>query len=530
VTVRQKYILAPLSVAIALSGITLVQLIKLDVWPFTDLPNHLTEAVIFKNADNPASLISRYYSTKISIAQPTITHVVVSSLFSSVETGNLVCYAAYLLVLPAVILFLIVLCRGDTWLSILSVTFLYNFNVTWGFTGFTLALPIFFMYVAIHIKWLDHPTYPRAALLTLVLTLLYWTHVLLFLFALLCYAVTELTHSRGRRIRKHLMAVLPVIPPMLLLAWWVLSGEEFHRGDTASAVTDYYLHEYIRDFPRRMMHLFNNHYQFASGVAGASLAALFLLGLFAPVLASIRRGVLSKLVCCTSRRVVVSVTMCGLACYAFLPKELPGQAFLFERFVCIFLLGVVVLLACIVPRKFRCPVRVWAIVLGAAYCLLWYNYLEDFGTFVKPFNRVLLSDSGMEYKTMAAIIDEPGFRGRPVMAHFNNYHSIWNGGVAASAVSQYRFGVVGRRENFTLPNYAEWVGDTVDFTGLIKRYSAIDYLLVHGTRPFEAVTKENQHDLVRRADGWALFRTRGQGKHSNEMVEPTRPQPAPLQH
>lgn len=72
----------------ALLGLDLVALLPLGTWPFVDLPNHLAEATIFKCRRASTLPLHPYYASVGSAEKPSIAHIVLCSLFGSVETGN----------------------------------------------------------------------------------------------------------------------------------------------------------------------------------------------------------------------------------------------------------------------------------------------------------------------------------------------------------------------------------------------------------------------------------------------------------
>ncbi len=505
----RRDVLVALAIVLALACTTLSCLLTLRVYPFTDLPCHLAEATIHKYARDPASLLSHYFRDDITLLKPTVAHAVILSLFPSVESGARVLYGAYVIAVPTLILLLLVLCRGDPWLAILSITLLYNYNVTWGFTGFTLAIPVFLLFLAINIRLLDRPTFLSGLSAAVVLVLLYWTHLLLFLFALLCYMVSEIVQHKYRSRPKRAVTLLPTIPGLVLLVTWVLSSEGVRGRSIVWDLKKYYLHEYLGTLAYRAQHLFNNHYQLAPGLRGQILAAFFTLGLFAPLLLAVRPRISSAMMASAARRMVVISTGCALFCFLVLPSGLPGQGILFQRYTVILGLGVVVVLGCLVQTRYRWVVRAWALLLATVYCGLWCQYFADFGAFVRPFDKSFLYDEGIASKTMGAIIDDACFRGRRVLPHLDNYHIVWNRGIAPTKIVNYRFGLVRMRDGMELPYYQAWIGEDTDIQKLIEEYATCDYLLVHGSRPYKAVVTTGGRVLIRQGNGWALFRSWG---------------------
>ena len=141
----------PLAILLLLSVSNVVVLQMLKEYPFTDLPNHLAEATIYKSSSDPTSLLTKFFRCEIAVWKPNIGHVMLYSLFPTVEGANAVCYSLYMISIPLLIAVLIRLCRGDLWFSIMSCLTLYNFSACWGFLGFTLAIPLVVLCLVVHI-------------------------------------------------------------------------------------------------------------------------------------------------------------------------------------------------------------------------------------------------------------------------------------------------------------------------------------------------------------------------------------------
>ena len=67
-------------------------IIRLDVYPFTDLPNHLAEATIYKYINEPGTEFSNYYQSQVDIFKPNTLHILFCSLFGNIELGNKIFY------------------------------------------------------------------------------------------------------------------------------------------------------------------------------------------------------------------------------------------------------------------------------------------------------------------------------------------------------------------------------------------------------------------------------------------------------
>src|SRR5690606_7187758 len=90
-----------------------------------------------------------------------------------------------------------------------------------------------------------------------------------------------------------------------------------------------------------------------------------------------------------------------------------------------------------------------------------------------------------------------------VYIHFPNYYIVWNKGVAASKIIDYRFGVVRRlAPESELPHYEEMIGERYSYQ---PQYSNIDYFLVRGQAPVENDMHLRGFSLWRQAEPWRIY-------------------------
>jgi len=139
---------------LGLVGVAIVfPVISLHTLPFTDLPNHLAEATILKYSANPRSPLAQFYSaSRLSLIQPSIGHAVFCSWFPSVEIGNRVLYVAYCIAIPIIMLTIARQCEGNRILAFLSVLMIWNFSALWGFSGFTIGIPLVLLSLTLHVR------------------------------------------------------------------------------------------------------------------------------------------------------------------------------------------------------------------------------------------------------------------------------------------------------------------------------------------------------------------------------------------
>ena len=96
------------------------------------------------------------------------------------------------------------------------------------------------------------------------------------------------------------------------------------------------------------------------------------------------------------------------------------------------------------------------------------------------------------------------YRGRNVYIHFPNYYIVWQKGIAASKIIDYRFGVIRRvASEAELPFYEELIADNYSNQ---PAYQRVDYLLVRGRAPVKTDDNLANFSLWREAGLWRLYK------------------------
>jgi hypothetical protein len=500
-----------------LLGLDLVALLPLRTWPFVDLPNHLAEATVFKYRNQPSLPLGRYYASAVSLEKPNIAHIVLCSIFPSVEDGNRVLYGAYIVALPLLTLLIVRRLKGDVWVALLSQLLLWNFSVTWGFSGFTLAIPLVLLGHYVHLGSLTTPTPRRSlALLSLIFPAIYWFHVLPLGLALFSFALIELwRYAKRRSLPSLLLRLTPAIPVLVLMTVWIVTGGEFRNRSDGSFYADYYLHRYLASIPQRIGGLFarDNDAIYAERL-GRIVATLLAAPIFLPLVLSLIRRHRGALEPDAGRAATLTFTLAALAAYAFLPNAIPDQNFLYQRF------GVFVLLGCVMTlsvssqaRRIVYP-RPWIVLAVTVHAAVWLRFFVGFGSIAQDFSACFPRDEGSRDDIIATIPFDVDYRGRPSLAHYANYQIIWNLGVAPTRVIEYRFGAI-RAASARLPKFADFVAEDVrqrsSLPSIITQYASCDGLLVRGAIPAALLDHDPAYDRVQATSQWVFYRKRSVG-------------------
>ena len=500
-------------VAVVWAGIILLVsvagLLVVHTYPFTDLPNHIAEAVILKYAAHSSSPLADYFSLRVGPAQPTIAHMILAACFPNPEMGMRLLYMIYVIAVPLLMAVLARRCDGDHVLAILSVLTLWNYNCLWGFTGFTLAIPMLVVYLLAHVRFAENRLWRNGLLLAGALCLVYWFQVLAFALAAACYVLFEgwlLMKSRPRRLS--LGPLLPLLPGLLLLAWWRFAGEEFGGEHLGDFLRQYYVTQFPQSFAARWLRLLvNDGRGLAAGTLGACVAsagAFLLIGL--PLaglwLARHRHTPLTP-----ARVATLSITFASLAFYFFLPGHLPGENYIYQRFSALFLLGLAGVATWATPPEVGRFARKLALSAASVYALLWFQFFWGFRAEDREFCTFMPRTPEMAQATIGALVDDADYRGHPALIHYNNYQIIWNHAPAPTRLVGYRFGAI-RRGAIHLPKYMEWVerAPSEQLMEVVDRFAGLDYLMTHGDRPRALLGDNPDYALVKESAHWALYR------------------------
>ncbi|MGZ3858437.1 MAG: hypothetical protein ACXVMS_02825 [Flavisolibacter sp.] len=471
--------------------------------PFTDLPNHLVEATIFKYGKDP--LIGQYYQS-VPGFYPNTFHTVFCSLFPSVEWGNRIFYGCYALMLPVSVCLVIRQLGGQVWYGLLSFLFIFNYNATWGFTGFTIAIPtlLFLFYLALLDLRYRRLGYTLGA--SLVLVLLYLMHAQMALFGLLLYGCMML-YGYWKRWGLFFLRLLLAVGPVLVLVvfWWMNREVVKTEGSTLSYLAHYYRTGYFQGLSHRVMLLAYDHMALLAGSKGLILAffinALLLVPLFwFRVWERISPQALQR------EQYVYPLLLLLLAagCFFLLPTELPGQSPLSQRFCTLVFLSLIILGAVFLKDVLSQALTVFVLVACSLYALAWAQYFYAFHQENALF-RPAFFQSVPPRKILAGLMFDKQFRGRDVYLHFPGYHLVWNHGLTASKTIDYRFGVVRRGfKGGEIPVYQEWIGR--NSRQIPAYHDSVHYLLVKEALPILPDSNLLNYTPVLLTPHWSLYR------------------------
>ncbi len=485
-----------------------VLVVCVRLYPFVDLPNHLATASIWRHYGQRTNDFAMYYRVR-ALAQPNTLHPFLCSLplFPTVELANKILYASYVVSVPLLILLLVRKLHGNPWFSLLSLLLLYNFNVSWGFVGFTLAIPIVLtlIYLLLSLPW--RASWLRDAAVGAILIALFFTHLLVTVFCVLLYSLwCFYTHRTSRRLI--LTRLLPVAPVLgLIVAFW-LTHEHGTHVNTLGFLLWYYRHEYIGSLPRRIHLLYIDNHHLLAGGAGRYLGGLFSMTILLAAVSGLHGTWRSVLRALADNRVKLMVVflLAAVGCYTLLPQHLPGQAILYYRFSCFVWLFLIVLGSALAGGKWKGFLAVSFSLVCLVHLALSVEYFAQFNRENRGFTKELLPDEA-QGRVLAGLPYDYGFRGTPVYIHFQDYNIVWKRGVTVSAIVDYRFGTIRRKVGTeVLPaakhSLLRWVGRRRDYRG---QYADVDFVLVRGDLPERAALYFEHFRCLKTRGKWRLY-------------------------
>ncbi len=486
-----------------------ILLFSSDLLPFVDLPNHLAEATIFKYYGKPETILSDYY-IPVPWYFPNTFHVVFIALFPTVEFGNkifyLLCAGSLLFGMYLIIKEL----KGNLWYGLFAVLFIFNYNISFGFSGFAIAIPttLFLFYVI-----LRDAKESRLAFkiwIALILILLYLMHAQVALYGLVLYGLMMLYRYWGNfpaLITRGLLVPLPLL--LVIVIWW-MNREAPEETSTLSYLAEYYKTMYFQELYLRYRLIFFDNFQLRAGIGGYIIGLAFFSMLNLPFLIYYKSWKLPRLKKNLPADLVYPFLFLFsvFACYALLPTRLPGQWPLSDRFCTIVVLAFIIFGSVLLRAANTGFLRGLVITASVVYMVLWGDYLFKFNKENKGFDPGFFSGIPAEAKVSGLIYDHT-FRGRQVYIHYPNYFLVWNKGLATTKMIDFRFGVVRRgAKGNEIPEFHELMSSKfIDNSAVYDDH--IDYFIVRGKAPFSPDPNLKNYSMVKQEGEWMLYKRNG---------------------
>jgi len=473
------------------------------LYPFTDVPNHLAAAAIYRHAglDTP---LDDWFSVR-PLFGTNVVHLAFCSLklFPDVEAANRVYHAVYVILLPLAMFLLLRQAGGNPWYSLLAFPLLYNFNAAYGFVEFMLATALFLLALFFALRYLQRRAWADRLALMTVFVLIFFTHGMVTQYAIGAYVLLCLAWNGRRpgRLAGDLLLALPLVA--LNLVWWNFFHVATEPWSITEFLSEYYRTLYLPTLLDRKM-LFNlpsmGLFEGRTGSLVSWSMSLVLVGL---CLASWRRikqfwaerhslAVRSALV----------VLAFAAAAYFLLPHRVPDALFLYQR-LHIFLFFAIVLAGGLLHAGKTSVIRL-ALLTGLAlvHFGLWADFMKDFDRENRNFTPELFATADSS-QPLAGLIAENRYRGWPAYRQFPNFYIIWKQGPATTRNTEYAFGYIRRKVGTDrLPHYSEWSARDGIYDG---RYKNFAYFLVRGQLPDYVLPYLEGYQVIQSAEPWTLW-------------------------
>jgi hypothetical protein len=486
-------------------GVYALFIFWMPLLPFIDLPNHLAEATIYKFYNTEGNTISQYYEPTPWF-YPNTFHTVFCSLFPSVEFGNKVFYILYIALLLFSVYLTIKQLKGNLWYGLFCVLFIFNYNVTFGFVGFAISIPTILVLLYFTLRDLEEDKLHLKVIISFLLILLFLMHAQNALFGILIYGGLMLYKYYNSFVKLLVRVALVPLPLIVLIfTWWFSRASETKEGSTVDYLLQYYTTKYFGNLVHRYRLVIMDNFRLQEGLAGILIALFFIVCVVVPLLyfkpfklwsGSFWRNE-------NVRRSAIFLVISS-ACFFLLPEELPGQYPLFQRFCTLVMISFIIIGSIALSAVASKYLRSFVIGICIIYTALWFEYIYAFNQQNKNFNSEFFADTENTAR-LAGLMYNNNFRGSRVYLHFPNYFLVWNRGITATKIIDYRFGVVKRRvDESVIPFYYEFIGEPSD-PRPTPQYSHLEYILVRGEGPIEKDIDITRFNLLRKAEPWKLY-------------------------
>ncbi len=492
-------------------GFHVLMVWMIRLFPFIDLPMHLACAQIFRDYNQPGNAFNQFFLLKNITFQPNIVHLLFCSFkgFPSVEFANKLFYTLYVILLPVSVFYLIRKLKGNIWFALLSLIYLYNYSVTWGFADYAIGIPVFLFSLINQYNYIRQPNLKDGTLLSLFLIILFSVHGLITFFAV-ALLVFQIVFFNIKNFKRMALSGLILLPILLVVGVWFSTRVAGSEGGESmlSRLIHYYLNDFLPSLPRRMELTHWDHSFLAAGNTGKWIGfgfSVFILIVASNFLIRPAISVRDKMKE-SGFRFVFSFLLFSLLVYFFI-SSIQGMLLIsyyrFSVFIFIGLIWLGSLFTSGQSMKWR-PMLFTAAVL--IHFGLWMDYFTDFQKENRDFTPELFPKNTQE-KVLAGMMYDSLFRGQPVYMHTPNYFIVWNKGIAANRFVEFPTPwAVGRKAGFDqLPLYQEWLWMFNNYQG---EYNNVDFLLIRGRVPQKDSNYFKSFDIITIQNEWIVLQNR----------------------
>ena len=274
----------------------------------------------------------------------------------------------------------------------------------------------------------------------------------------------------------------------------------------AGSLLHYYHYSFLGTFWQRGAFMIHDNFRLSGTVPGYVTAALFSsVIVFCGLSALLKKTrAQKKITKTTGFYCACAFLVCSILCSLFMPVALPGYSFLYQRFSVFVFLGIILTVSIVNPAGMSARTKIFLCAVIAFHSMAWFQYFRAFDTENAGFNKNFFAGCSRD-DLLVGLIYDYRFRDVSVYNNFPDYYTAWTGGVSATRMVDDRSFVISRKVGTDLlPEYLVWPGrgDADRYDG---RYASVDYILVRGSLPVEALDMMENFRIVRQSGAWRLY-------------------------
>ncbi len=435
------------------------------------------------------------------------------------EIANKVLHLVLVVTLPVLVLLVIKELNGNKWFAIIAFILVYNYNLTFGFTGNAIANNVVLLILWLWLRAIDKKsTYiMNMVFISLLLLVVYFSHAMVALFCMMMVGSFLLYRYRANFKALVLNSFTLVPLGLLIVYWWFVlqksaensAGFTTEETSTGAFMKEYYKHEFLQIFLIRAKFIVADNAQLFSGPLGKIVALLLAFIILVPFIILAYKYFSNKdavqrqsLYPTIDEKLIYIFILLGVSCFCYflLPQRIPGQEPLYERFSTI-LLFALIFIACKAPQVDNRLFAYATTFVAFAHLVLWGQYFYQFDQENKGFPEVLPTDNT---KTLSYMNYDSYYRGRMIYDHFQNYFIVKNKGISTTRIIDYRFGMIRRKASGGLP-YQGYMYYNESPRKLMEKS---DYLLIRGdiaARDQKLLDSLNTFKKVKDVNDWHLL-------------------------
>ena len=405
------------------------------------------------------------------------------------------------------VLLLIRKLKGNVWFALLSFLYLYNYSVTWGFTGYTMGIPVLILILIKQYDYIRQPNLRDGILLSFFLILLFCIHGLITFFAI-AILFTQIIFLNIKNPKRMILGSLALIPILVVAGFWLSSRAETSGGEGNMLIRylQYYKQSFLPSLPRRIGFVYWDHSFLQAGKTGLWIGVTFSVGIIVMCTNFLMRPAITikDKIKEPAFQFLFIILLVSSVIYCFIPSIANMLYFSYYRFSVFIFLSLILIGSLLVPEKYFKYKSAVFFFIALIHFGLWIDYFTDFQKNNLDFTPDLFPRNTRD-KVLAGLMYDSLFRGQPVYMHMPNYFIIWNKGISANQFVEFPTPwVVGRKVGFDrLPSYQEWLWVSKNYRG---QYSDVDYLLIRGKVPQNQLEYFKSFQVIHMQNEWILLK------------------------